>query len=145
MKAKDVPATLDLALFVSGLDKMTVVHRPRLLSDNGSSYVATDLAQWLDFQEIEHLHGDPYHPQTQGKVERWHRTLKNRILPAHQLDHQHNLPDEREARAGRRGEIGRDLRRNDMGEPLRSRKAEHTRHFVVERAQALAYGDDRDR
>ena len=48
MKAKDVTATLDLALFASGLDKMTVVHRPRLLSDNGASYVATDLAQWLD-------------------------------------------------------------------------------------------------
>ena len=32
--------TLDLALAASGLDKMTVVHRPRLLSDNGSSYVA---------------------------------------------------------------------------------------------------------
>ena len=47
MKAKDVTATLDLALFASGLDKMTVVHRPRLLTDNGASYVATDLAQWL--------------------------------------------------------------------------------------------------
>jgi poly(3-hydroxyalkanoate) synthetase len=34
---------------------MTVVHRPRLLSDNGASYVATDLAQWLDRQEMEHL------------------------------------------------------------------------------------------
>ena len=44
MKAKDVTATLDLALAASGLDQMTVVHRPRLLSDNGSSYVAADLA-----------------------------------------------------------------------------------------------------
>ncbi len=44
MKALDVTATLDLALSASGLDQMTVVHRPRLLSDNGSSYVATDLA-----------------------------------------------------------------------------------------------------
>ena len=41
MKALDVTATLDLALAASGLDQMTVVHRPRLLSDNGSSYVAT--------------------------------------------------------------------------------------------------------
>src|SRR5580693_10042291 len=41
MKAKDVTATLDLALAASGLDHMTVVHRPRLLSDNGASYVAT--------------------------------------------------------------------------------------------------------
>ena len=44
MKAEDGTATLDLALSASGLDKMTVVHRPRLLSDNGASYVAADLA-----------------------------------------------------------------------------------------------------
>ena len=80
MKAQDVTATLDLALAASGLDKMTVVHRPRLLSDNGASYVAEDLAQWLDKQSMEHVRGAPYHPQTQGKIERWHQTLKNRIL-----------------------------------------------------------------
>jgi len=83
MKAKDVTATLDLALATSGLDQMTVVHRPRLLSDNGASYVAEDLAQWLDRQEMEHVRGAPYHPQTQGKIERWHQTLKNRILLEH--------------------------------------------------------------
>ena len=79
MKAQDVTATLDLALAASGLDQMNVVHRPRLLSDNGSSYVASDLADWLNKQNIEHVHGAPYHPQTQGKIERWHQTLKNRI------------------------------------------------------------------
>ena len=83
MKAQDVTATLDLALAASGLDQMTVVHRPRLLSDNGASYVATDLAQWLDRQEMEHVRGAPYHPQTQGKIERWHQTLKNPILLEH--------------------------------------------------------------
>jgi putative transposase len=83
IKAQDVTATLDLALAASGLDQMNVVHRPRLLSDNGSSYVASDLADWLDNQNIEHVHGAPYHPQTQGKIERWHQTLKNRILLEH--------------------------------------------------------------
>jgi transposase InsO family protein len=80
MKAQDVTATLDLALAASGLDKMTVVHRPRLLSDNGAPYVAEDLARWLDKQSMEHVRGAPDHPQTQGKIERWHQTLKNRIL-----------------------------------------------------------------
>ena len=83
MKARDVTATLDLALAASGLDQMTVVHRPRLLSDNGASYVAEDLAVWLTRQKIEHVRGAPYHPQTQGKIERWHQTLKNRILLEH--------------------------------------------------------------
>ncbi len=42
MKVEDVTATLDLALKASGLDQAKVVHRPRLLSDNGSSYIAAD-------------------------------------------------------------------------------------------------------
>jgi len=83
MKAQDVTATLDLALAASGLDQMTVIHRPRLLSDNGASYVAADLSQWLDQQKMEHVRSAPYHPQTQGKIERWHQTLKNRILLEH--------------------------------------------------------------
>ena len=44
MKVEDVTATLDLALKASGLDQAKVIHRPRLLSDNGSSYIAADLA-----------------------------------------------------------------------------------------------------
>src|SRR5215469_16819141 len=54
--------------------------RPRLLSDNGSSYIAGDLAEWLGARNISHLHGAPYHPMTRGKIERWHQTRKNRIL-----------------------------------------------------------------
>ena len=46
----------------------------------GSSYIAADLAKWLDGQNMEHVRGAPYHPMTQGKIERWHQTLKNRIL-----------------------------------------------------------------
>ena len=80
MCADDVTATLELALSASGLDHVTVAHRPRLLSDNGASYVAGDLAKWLEGKGMEHVRGAPYHPQTQGKIERWHQTLKNRIL-----------------------------------------------------------------
>jgi transposase InsO family protein len=81
--AKDVTATLNLALKASGLDQAKVIHRPRLLSDNGSSYISADLAKWLDGQNMEHVRGAPYHPMTQGKIERWHQTLKNRILLEH--------------------------------------------------------------
>jgi putative transposase len=80
MKAEDVTATLDLALKASGLDQAKVIHRRRLLSGNGSSYIAADLAKWLDGQNMEHVRGAPYHPVAQGKIERWHQTLKNRIL-----------------------------------------------------------------
>ena len=83
MKAEDVTKTLDLALAASGLDQVRVRHRPRLLSDNGSSYIAGDLAEWLEDKGIAHIRGAPRHPQTQGKIERWHQTLKNRLLLEH--------------------------------------------------------------
>ena len=79
MRTKDVTDTLELALKASGCDQAKVVHKPRLLSDNGSSYISGNLAEWLDDQSMEHVRGAPYHPQTQGKIERWHQTLKNRI------------------------------------------------------------------
>ena len=80
MKAEDVTDTLELALQASGLEQVEVVHRPRLLSDNGSSYISSDLASWLEGKGMSHVRGAPYHPMTQGKIERWHQTLKNRIL-----------------------------------------------------------------
>ena len=80
MTAQDVTDTLTLALEASGLDKASVVHRPRLLSDNGSSYISGELATWLGDRKMAHIRSAPYHPMTQGKIERWHQTLKNRIL-----------------------------------------------------------------
>ena len=80
MKAGDVTDTLTLALQASGCDSAKVVQRPRLLSDNGPSYVSSDLAAWLSDNGMDHTRGAPLHPQTQGKIERWHQTLKNRIL-----------------------------------------------------------------
>jgi transposase InsO family protein len=76
MRVEDVTATLDTALHASGLHEAAPVQRPRLLSDNGSSYVAGDLAKWLGDRSIKHIRGAPYHPMTQGKIERWHQTLK---------------------------------------------------------------------
>ena len=67
----------------------------RLLSDNGSSYVAGDLAAWLDKQNIKHVRGAPNHPMTQGKIERWHQTMKNRILLENYF-----LPGDLEAKIG---------------------------------------------
>ena len=80
MKTGDVTDTLELPLQASGCGKVKLVHKPRLLSDNGSGYILGDLAEWLDDKGMDHVRGAPYHPQTQGKIERWHQTLKNRIL-----------------------------------------------------------------
>jgi transposase InsO family protein len=80
MAASDVTDTLELALVASGCDQAQVQHRPRLLSDNGPSTIAGELTEWLAEHAMDHVRGAPRHPQTQGKIERWHQTLKNRIL-----------------------------------------------------------------
>jgi len=95
MAAKDVSATLELALEASGLQSANVKHRPRLLSDNGPSYVSAELKDWLDDRGMGHTRGRPYHPMTQGKIERWHRSMKNQVL----LENYY-LPGDLKARIG---------------------------------------------
>ena len=80
MSASDVADTLDDALCFTGLDRVKVRHKPRLLSDNGPCYISGELSGYLQENGMTHTRGRPYHPQTQGKIERWHRSMKNQIL-----------------------------------------------------------------
>ena len=80
MTATDVSDTLAMALRSSGLERVRVRHRPRLLSDNGPSYLSAQLGSWLAEHGMTHTRGKPYHPMTQGKIERYHRSMKNQIL-----------------------------------------------------------------
>ena len=59
MRAEDVTDTLMPALQTSGCDSAEVVHKPPLPSDNGSSYIADDLAVWLKAQGMVHVRGAP--------------------------------------------------------------------------------------
>jgi transposase InsO family protein len=83
MGATDVTETLDQALAITGADQVRVKHRPRLLSDNGSAYVSSELREYLGERRMAHTRGAPYHPQTQGKIERYHRTMKNVVKLQH--------------------------------------------------------------
>jgi transposase InsO family protein len=83
MSHSDVEDTLDLAIAATGVKQVTVKHRPRLLSDNGSAYISGDLADYLAQHGIRHTRGAPYHPQTHGKIERYHRSIKNVICLEH--------------------------------------------------------------
>jgi len=75
MKVEDVKRTVDRAIVKA---KIVTKQRPRLLSDNGSCYIAADLETYLkDTYDMDQVHGRPFHPQTQGKIERYHRTMKN--------------------------------------------------------------------
>lgn len=77
MNAQDAEDTLKIALEKAKIDKVKVYHKPRLLSDNGPAYHSGDLAKFLKQRRIKHIHGAAYHPMTQGKIERWHRSMKN--------------------------------------------------------------------
>ena len=57
----------------------------RLLSDNGPAYVSKELREYLAERGMMHTRGRPYHPQTQGKIERYHRSMKNVV----KLEHYH--------------------------------------------------------
>jgi putative transposase len=74
MKSTDVEDTLNQAMVKSSLK---VDQKPRLLSDNGSCYIANDFKAYLQSQSIQHVRGRANHPQTQGKIERYHRSMKN--------------------------------------------------------------------
>jgi transposase InsO family protein len=77
MATRDVQDTLELALAKTNLEQVKVRHHPRLLSDNGPCYVSHELKRYLQRKQIEHIRGAPYHPMTQGKIERYHRSMKN--------------------------------------------------------------------
>ncbi len=64
MRAEDLTDTLDLALAASGCDSATVLHKPRLLSDNGPSYITGELADYIDANKMSHVRGTPMLPQT---------------------------------------------------------------------------------
>lgn len=88
MKAEDAESTVRKALAFTNIPKAM---RPKLLSDNGSSYIAHEFKAFLKDENITPVHGRAMHPQTQGKIERYHRTMKNVV----KLDHYYS-PEELE-------------------------------------------------
>lgn len=54
--------------------------RPRLISDNGPQFVARDFKEFIRVAGMDHVRTSPYYPQSNGKIERWHRTVKHDVL-----------------------------------------------------------------
>jgi transposase InsO family protein len=80
MSTEDVKQTIEAAIRFTGINDPNLWHLLRLLSDNGPCYVAKALGQYLETKGITHTRGKPYHPMTQGKIERYHRSMKNILL-----------------------------------------------------------------
>jgi len=54
--------------------------RPRIISDNGPRFIARDFKEFIRLSGMTHVRTSPYYPQSNGKVERWHKSLKGECL-----------------------------------------------------------------
>lgn len=74
---------------------LTKRNPPKLHSDNGSCYIVKELTTFRQRTLYQQVHGKPLHPQTQGKIERYHRSMRNVVKL-----HNHYCPSELEKAIG---------------------------------------------
>jgi putative transposase len=89
MSANSLIEVVQEAVDATGMTDVPVEDRTRLLSDNGAGYVSRTFREYLSLVGIGHILAAPYHPQTNGKVERYQQSLKREVnqlpyeLPSH--------------------------------------------------------------
>jgi len=79
MTADSLIDVVQQAVDITGMSEVPVSDRTSLLSDNGSGYVSRAFGDYLRLVGIKHILASPFHPQTNGKVERYQQTLKGEI------------------------------------------------------------------
>jgi transposase InsO family protein len=79
MTANSLIEVVQQAVEVTGMNRVPVKDRTALLTDNGSGYVSRAFGDYLKFMGIKHILASPFHPQTNGKVERYQKTLKGQV------------------------------------------------------------------
>ena len=79
MTGRAIEDVVQKAVDFTGMTDIPVEDRTVLLSDNGAGYISQHLNDYLKLVGIKHIIASPYHPQTNGKMERYHRTVKGEI------------------------------------------------------------------
>jgi putative transposase len=79
MSADSLIEVIQEAVDATGMTDVPIEDRTRLLSDNGAGYVSRVFQDYLHLVGIRHILAAPFHPQTNGKLERYHRTIKREV------------------------------------------------------------------
>ncbi len=79
MSANSLIEVVQEAVDATGMTELPIEDRTKLLSDNGAGYVSRAFRDYLNLVGIGHILAAPFHPQTNGKVERYQRSLKREV------------------------------------------------------------------
>ena len=79
MSANSLIEVVQDAVDATGMTDVPVEDRTNLLSDNGAGYLSRSFRDYLNLVGIGHILAAPFHPQTNGKLERYHQSIKKEV------------------------------------------------------------------
>jgi putative transposase len=70
----------EIEIILQGAKEKYPGAKPRIISDNGPQFIARDFKEFIRISGMTHVRTSPYYPQSNGKLERWHKSLKSECI-----------------------------------------------------------------